>query len=340
MTPNRPLMSAARAALFCAALLPLASAFGESRVSRSAGTVGAFIGADGFPTNTVNGSAVFPDPLTMKSYLTCVAPNPGEVGCSFDPAQLPTPTHWYQREDLPTSAAAEAQADWGVLRVRTFSGGATPGEIQGPSGTSRSYYAGATAEWQESITYVAPTPGLVTFEVRLHGSWSEFGRLAAYGGIPHDEADAADWIDGQVYDNCVLSTTFSTCPPRLQGEYSFIAGADSDNRAGTVDQLLRFSAIVRPSSDPRDDEDPRPVGPTDFLIGLSASSGYPGAEVDAFSTMTLERVILQPGASISFGSGTQYLVTTVPEPATLALWAAGLGLLAGTRRRRRDRVAA
>lgn len=180
---------------------------------------------------------------------------------------------------------------------------------------------------------------MVTFEVRLHAEWNDFGRLNAYGGIPHYESDAADWIDGQVYDNCVLSTTFSTCPPRFQGSYSFIAGDDSDNRAGTVDQLLRFSAIVRPSSDPHDDEDPTPVGPTDFLIGLSASSGYRGAEVDAFSTMTLERVILQPGASISFGSGTQYLVTTVPEPATGALWLAGLALLAGMQRKSRSAVA-
>jgi hypothetical protein len=339
MTQNRRLRCIRRAVLLGTALLPLAPAFAESRVIRGAGTIGYYIGEDGVLQNKVNGSALFPDPLTMRSYLTCVAPEPGAVGCSFDPALLPTPTHWYQRENLPTSAAAEAQADWGVARVRTFSGGATPGEIQLPTGR-RSYLAGATVEWQESITYVAPTPGLVTFEVRLHASWNDYGRINAYGGIPNYEPDAADWIDGQVYDNCVRFAPGS-CAGRFEGEYSFIAGDDAENRAGTVDRLLRFSAIVRPSSDPREEENPTTlVGPTDFLIGVSASSGYPGAEVDAFSTMTLERVILQPGASISFGSGTQYLVTTVPEPGTLALWLAGFGLLAGLRRHRRGGVAA
>ena len=336
MTPNRSIESAVRAALFGAALLQLAPAFAESRVSASAGTIGAFIDEFGDLQNQVNGSSIFPDALSMKSYLTCVAPQPGEVGCSFDPAALPTPTHWYQREALPTSAAAEAQADWGVARARTFTGGVTAGEIQGPSGSRRSYYAGATAEWQEALTYVAPAPGVVTFEVRLHGSWNDFGRFAAYGGVPHYEADAADWIDGHTYDNCANLSVLVGCARRFEGARTFIAGADPDNQTGTVDQLLRFSAIIAPSSAPRDDEDPTPVGPTDFLIGLSAASAHVGAEMDAFSTMTLERVILQPGAWISFGSGTQYLVTTVPEPATLALWLAGLALLAGVATKRRE----
>lgn len=342
MTPNRRLVCAARAALFGMALLPLAPAFGESQLTRIPYTVGSFIGTDGYVQNQVFGTVSSPDPLTFRSYVTCVAPQAGEVGCSFDPAFLPTPTHWYQRENLPTSAAAEAQADWGVARVRTYSGGATPGEIQGPSGTRRSYYADSTASWQEDLTYDAPTPGVVTFEVRLHASWNDFGRLAAFGGVPYRDPDAGDFIDGQVYDNCIFGQTGVSCAPSRQtSQHIFIAGNDALNQEGTVDQLLRFSATIRPSSDPRDDEDTRPVGPTEFLIALSAASSWVGAETDAFSTLTLERVILQPGASISFGSGTQYLVTTVPEPATLALWMAGLGLLAGgVRRNRRNGVAA
>jgi PEP-CTERM motif len=70
-------------------------------------------------------------------------------------------------------------------------------------------------------------------------------------------------------------------------------------------------------------------------VPLAVELWHEGAEVDAFSAITLERVIVQPGASISFGSGTQYLVTTVPEPGMVALWLAGLAVLAGSAARRR-----
>jgi hypothetical protein len=337
MTSLRTLVPATRVVPLCAALLLLApSAHAESQLTRHVYTNGAFIGTDGYVQNLLEGVPHAVDPLTVASYVTCVAPHEGEVGCSFDPALQPPITHWYQREGLPTSAAAQAQADWGVARVRSFSGGAASGEIEVPNNGSRSYYATATAEWQEALTYVAAAPGVVTFEVRLHGSWNDYGRLAAYGGIPHDEADAADWIDGQRYDNCIFAQSGVSCAPGWDGgETFFLPGDDADSKSGSVDRLVRFSAILRPSSDPRDDEDPTPVGPTDFLIGLAAASSYRGAEVDAFNTLRLERVILQPGAAISFGSGTQYLVTTaVPEPATWAFWVLGFAGMAAQARRR------
>lgn len=124
MTANRRLGSAARVMLFGMALLPIAPAFGESRVNKGAGTIGYLISPDDVVLIKENGSAIFPDALTMHSYFTC-------VGCTYDPAQIPTPTHWYQRAYLPTSAAAQAQADWGVARVRTYSGGQPPGESSG-----------------------------------------------------------------------------------------------------------------------------------------------------------------------------------------------------------------
>jgi hypothetical protein len=300
-------------------------------VTRDAYTNGAYLGDDGFVRNFVEGATSYPDALSVQSYMSCVSAVPGAVGCSFDPALLPPVTHWYQRPSLPTSAAAHAQADWGVARVRTFRGGAVGGEDGVPGAGSRSYYATAKAEWQEDLTYLAPTPGIVTFEVRLHGTWNDFGRLAAYGGVPHYEADAYDWLDGQLYDNCIFGQLSAGCAPTgyESSDYTFLAGNDELNKDGSVDRLIYFSALIRPSTDPRDPEDPTPVGPTAFLIGLSAASTYADAEVDAYSTMTLERVILQPGASISFGSGTQYLVTTVPEPAAWVLWLLGIAGMAG-----------
>lgn len=176
----------------------------------------------------------------------------------------------------------------------------------------------------------------MTFEVRLHATWNDHGRIAAYGGIPFYNPDGQDTLEGQQYDNCPLSGDFRGCAGRAAASnYTYLPGSDADNTSGTVDQLVRFSAEVRPSNDPFDDENSTPVGPTPFLIGLSSASHYPGSEVDAFGTMTLERVILQPGASISFASGTAYLVTTVPEPASMALWLAGLVGIAGCVRRRR-----
>jgi hypothetical protein len=68
------------------------------------------------------------------------------------------------------------------------------------------------------------------------------------------------------------------------------------------------------------------------------SQGY-GAEVDAFNTVGLTRVLLEPGASISASSGTPYPVTVVPEPATWALWAAGLLAVAARRGTRRHATA-
>ncbi len=338
MTPCRDHSLAALTAVVGLTLLPLATtAHAETRLETSLRTVGSAIGLDGFVQNQVEGtySTSGSAPPIFKSYLSCVAPTPGDVGCSFDPALLPTPTHWYQRQGLPTSAAAETQADWGVARVRTYAGGIGNGDITSPSGIPRQYYATAMAGWQEDLTYVAPAPGLVTFEVRLHGSWNDYGRLAVFGGIPHYEADTADWIDGNIYDNCIFGQADVSCAPSFEGQSTFIAGDQADNRSGSIDRLLRFSAIVRPSDDPQDDENPTPVGPTEFLIALSAASSYEGSEVDAFSTMSIERVILQPGASISFGSGTQYLVTTVPEPATSAFWLLGLATVAGWSRTRR-----
>jgi len=148
MTPKPILiLAAAGAALLGAGLARAALA---SEIYYEAYTVGTFIDADEVQQNQVFGVSTLIAPNTAAAYITCVPSAPGGVGCSFDPAQLPTPTHWYQRENLPTSVAAQAHSDWGVAEVRSFKSGGENGDIQLPNIGRRSYFARATAYWQEA----------------------------------------------------------------------------------------------------------------------------------------------------------------------------------------------
>ena len=66
------------------------------------------------------------------------------------------------------------------------------------------------------------------------------------------------------------------------------------------------------------------------MVSLHASSYESGAEMDAFSTVTLDSTTTQPGASLGFGSGTNYnllVAPAVPEPGAPLMILTGLAAL-------------
>ena len=72
-----------------------------------------------------------------------------------------------------------------------------------------------------------------------------------------------------------------------------------------------------------------------IVARLRSSSTAPGAEVDAFQTATLDRILIEPGVQITFASGHDWRVQVVPEPGTVLLWLAGLAAILPLARRRR-----
>jgi hypothetical protein len=59
------------------------------------------------------------------------------------------------------------------------------------------------------------------------------------------------------------------------------------------------------------------------------------AAVDFFGTASLDRILIEPGQVLAFGSGTAYDIALVPVPAALPMLLGGLGLLGVASRRRR-----
>ena len=97
---------------------------------------------------------------SVISHMGCIASTPGGIGCSTNGLPIPIDT-WYKRA-VPTTAAAQAFADYGVLKGRTWRtegayGDSVPGD---PLGT-RYFYAEALSEWSDVFTYNGP-PTLVT----------------------------------------------------------------------------------------------------------------------------------------------------------------------------------
>jgi hypothetical protein len=91
---------------------------------------------------------------------------------------------------------------------------------------------------------------------------------------------------------------------------------------------------------------PMSVGDTLSLYtgGLSNNQGNQSAfaSVDAFNTARTYVEVLTPGAFLETASGHNYalpLISAVPEPATWSMMIAGFGLIGGTMRRRKERLA-
>jgi hypothetical protein len=252
-------------------------------------------------------------------------------GCTTDGQPIIVDT-WYKRANAPTLAAGQAYADYGLLKARSWvtageTGNSSPGN---PPGTY-SYFGGATAEWREDLIYTGSTPTTVTMQFTLHATWNDLGRFGFTIGRDTIGPENVRVIDGVSYGNCA---SLIQC-----GEGNFgaspvlVLGNDPANTSGDVTLAINYSFQL--GADLVDPENPEPPAPFTFVARLQTSSKAPGAEVDAFQTVTLDRILIEPGAQIVFASGHNWPVQVVPEPQSVLLWLAGLAAIVPLARRRR-----
>ena len=288
--------------------------------------------------NTTNSSGGIQADGSAFRRKGCTATNgPGTGDCFvFDPAQVPAPTTWYQRPNVYTYAAAQAFTNYGINKARSWSIGSTvPFDPQ--DSTTIEYIGSAESQYREEISYLASAPTSVTFKLHLHGAWNDGGRFRlAIGDLTYDPD--GDPETGYRYS---ANTVYTNCPPMSQcisqdgyhpffnGSLFYVAGNDAANTNGSVDQFINFTMLLHSGINP-------------FEVSLRTYASSNGAEMDAFGTVTLDSITVQPGVSLSFGSGTNYNVLVagdptlppngVPEPGAPLLVFTGLAAMIGTRR--------
>jgi hypothetical protein len=260
---------------------------------------------------------------------------PGGDCFIFDPNLVPAPTTWYQRPNVYTYAAAQALTNYGVNKARAWSiGQTTPFDPQ--DSTSIAYVGEAVSQYVEEISYFGAVPMPVTVRLHLSAAWNDSGRftLAIGSGIEYDpDADHPYTVGGALYTNC---PPLGGCPginnvvvPANPSDLFYVAGNDPANVNGSVDQYIDFTLLLKNGINP-------------FLVQLHAFAYDAGAQMDAFSTVTLDSITVQPGVSLTFGSGTNYNVLIagdptvppngVPEPGAPLLLLTGLAAMWGSRR--------
>jgi hypothetical protein len=302
--------------------------FGHSAIAYSTGS---FIPTDpGLPVNTGYGTITQLADGSSISHMGCIAATAGGVGCSTSGQPIVVDT-WYKRPTQPTLAAAQAYADYGVLKARSWrTGGETGDSAPGDPLGRRSYYAEAASEWSEVLNYSADFPTWVTMQFTLHATWNDLGRFAFSLGREYFGAENVRLIDGLSYINCAGAIE---CQDGDGTRTMQVIGDDAANTSGDVTLAIDYRFLLsKPYVDP---EDPGSGTPFTFVANLMTWSNAPGAEADAFQTVTLDRILIEPGAEISFGSGHAWPVQVVPEPAAAWLWLAGLAAAAPMLRRRR-----
>ena len=301
------------------------AAHAEPGVVFGGGAVGAFIPTDPeLPPIMATGSSTLLPDGSQIGHITCVA-------CTIDGLPIDVDT-WYKRPNLPTSAAAQAFADFGVLKARSWRTEGAVGNAQPGNPPGRySYFAQATAEWREDLVYAGTTPTWVTMQFTLHARWNDLGRFAFTAGRDTIGIENVRVIDGVSYANCVGPIGCGSGD--FGAQVVQVLGNDAANTSGDVtlaiDHLFQLGAVLV------DPENPAPPLPFTFVALLRTTSTAPGAEVDAFQTVTLDRILVEPGAQISFASGHFWPVQVVPEPATWLLWLSGLAAGLPLARRRR-----
>lgn len=312
---RRPLQLALAAAATLAAASHADAASGTYQLVNA---YGRYYTDEGVEINSTIGSGfTLPDGSDFR-YVTCVGSDPGVPACSVPGGPPPPPGTWYELPALPSAAAAQARTpDFGVMQARTWARG-THGAGTGDPGFTV-YTASANSGFVDEITTTSAVPVVIHFVFSLHGQWNDGGVLALQAGRPgtyNPDVPGGTPMDGHTWTNCATcGFGYDTGIGR-----SLLPGGDN----GAVDMLVSVPFIV----DPNPEANP-------FEAVLLAHSFLDGAEVEAYSTVTLQAILAPAGAGLAFASGHTYNVQLVPEPATWALWAGGLAGLAGWARRGR-----
>lgn len=316
-------------AVAAAAVVAASAALAAPQNYQLAGAAGSYYSDDSVVINTNGGQNLPTVDGSVYRFVTCVGSEPGSPGCTV--SGLPPPSDaWYKWPSLPTSAAAQAHApDYGINKARAWSSGVDGMGTGAPGYTA--YGASAQSGWVDEITTASATPVTITFVVSLHANWNDGGVLALMMGRPGDydpEVGGATPMTGRTWTNCANCVfAYDTGLDR-----TLLPGGDD----GSADRIVTVDFVVYPASfgDPED--------PTSFSNRIESmlfvSASYDDAEVDAFSTASLQTILVPPHAQLSFASGHAYNVQVIPEPATYALWSLGLvGVLLAARRGTRTR---
>lgn len=324
MTTTARLFTLASVTITALALAPAAVA--EPSTYQLAGAGGSYFDDSGIVLNTNTGQNLPTADGSVYRFVTCVGSEPSSPGCTVT-GPPPPPTAWYELPGLPSSAAAQAHTpDYGMSKARAWSRGIDGVGTGAPGYTV--YGASAESGWVDEITTTSLVPVVITFVVSLHVDWNDGGVFALMMGRPgvyDPDLGGATPMEGQTWTNCAnCAFPYDTGPSR-----TVLPGGDN----GTADTIVTVDFIVYPASF-SDPDDPSPFFTNSFESMLYVSASYNDSEVDAFSTASLQAILVPPNAGLSFASGHAYNVQVVPEPATYGLWALGLVAVGWAKRRK------
>lgn len=300
------------------------------------------------------GTVSLPDGSRLSRVGGCINAGPGEPPCA-DPGLPGGGPNWWNTPapGLETHTGAQAWSDYGISRARIHAAArvcadptAGPDCAGVPDGDGKytadytARGASASAGYTDEIHY-SGAPILVTFEFKLHGAWSDGGQLAFLFGkqltpYGYEDGGYAPVLNGVVFESCSMLLVCAPAFDSIRNTYIIpLPGSTADHSSGSVDQVVSWTTLVNAAV--YDDEADQWI--YDGFASMLTAGGFNGADVDAYNTATLQRILVPYDVPLSFGSGTAYDVQVigggpgggVPEPSTLLLL---LGtLLAATRRR-------
>jgi hypothetical protein len=165
--------------------------------------------------------------------------------------------------------------------------------------------------------------------VALHVAWNDAGYFGLEIGRVLDPIPESGevFLEGTTWSNCETAPGVGCRFTYSQTSSVLFPGDD-----GFLDIIVSQEIEIFPQSfiDP---EYPNQIL-NPIFVGLTAHSIFNDSEVLAYSTATLQQIIVPAGVNLTFASGHAYPITVVPEPGTLAMFAMGIAGLTWLQRRR------